>query len=134
MKIADLGSTNRSTRRMQVTRRDMLKIAAAGLLVLPSGTFLGAAAPSNKLNIALIGADGRGRAHYEGLAKENVVAICDVDETHLDFAANVFPNAKRYIDWRECLDHPELDAIVCCTTDQTHAFVSSWALNRDLHI
>ena len=123
-----------ATARHKVTRRDMLKTAAAGLLVLPSGTFLGAAAPSNKLNIALIGADGRGRAHYEGLAKENVVAICDVDETHLDFAANVFPNAKRYIDWRECLDHPELDAIVCCTTDQTHAFVSSWALNRDLHI
>lgn len=117
-----------------VSRRDMLKTAATGLLVLPSGMLFGAAAPSNKLNIALIGADGRARAHYEGLSAENVVAICDVDETHLDFAANVFPNAKRYIDWRECLGHPDLDAVVCCTTDQTHAFVSNWALNRDLHV
>ena len=117
-------------------RRRFLKAAAAGagLLILPSGTRAGAAAPSNKLNIALIGADGRGRAHYEALLEENVVALCDVDEEHLDFAAQTFPDAKRYIDWRECLDHPELDAIVCCTTDQTHAFISSWALDRNLHI
>ncbi|MBX3179483.1 MAG: Gfo/Idh/MocA family oxidoreductase [Candidatus Hydrogenedentes bacterium] len=117
-------------------RRDFLKTAAAGagLLILPSGAFAGPNAPSNKLNVALIGADGRGRAHYEALATENVVALCDVDETHLDFAQQTFPDAKRYIDWRECLDHPELDAIVCCTTDQTHAFISSWALDRDLHI
>lgn len=117
-------------------RRTFLKSAAAGagLLILPSGFALGQNAPSSKLNIALIGADGRGRAHYDSIKGENVVAICDVDETHLDFAQQTFPNAKRYVDWRECLDHPELDAIVCCTTDQTHAFVASWALDRNLHI
>jgi hypothetical protein len=121
---------------IRVKRRDLLKSAAAtaGLLILPSGTFAGAAAPSNKLNIALIGADGRARAHYDGISGENVVAICDVDEEHLDFAGNVFPKAKRYIDWRECLDHPGLDAIVCCTTDQTHAFIANWAMLRDLHV
>lgn len=135
MRMASIGrSSKRATSGQTVTRRNMLKTAATGLLILPSGMFSGAAAPSNKLNIALIGADGRGRAHYDGLAAENVVAICDVDETHLDFAAKVFPNAKRYIDWRECLEHPDLDAVVCCTTDQTHAFVANWALNRDLHI
>ena len=118
------------------SRRQFLTGAAAtaGLLILPSGMRTGAAAPSNKLNIALIGADGRGRAHYEGLLGENVVALCDVDEEHLDFAQQTFPKAKRYVDWRECLDHPDLDAIVCCTTDQTHAFVSSWAMERDLHV
>ena len=120
----------------QVKRRTFLKTAAtgAGLLILPTGTVFGQNAPSNKLNVALIGADGRGRAHYEALEDENVVALCDVDETHLDFAGNVFPKAKRYVDWRECLDHPELDAVVCCTTDQTHAFVANWALNRGLHV
>ncbi len=119
-----------------VGRRDFLKAgaAAAGLVILPTGTLAGAQAPSNKLNIALIGADGRGRAHYDGIKGENVVALCDVDEQHLDFAAQTFPNAKRYIDWRECLDHPDLDAVVCCTTDHTHAFIANWALNRDLHI
>ena len=136
MKTPDDHSPSNAAKPFQPKRRDFLKTAAAGagLLILPSGTFAAPNAPSNKLNIALIGADGRARAHYEALASENVVAICDVDETHLDFAAQTFPDAKRYVDWRECLDHPELDAVVCCTTDQTHAFVSSWALDRDLHI
>ncbi len=45
-----------------------------------------------------------------------------------------FPQAKEYEDWRKCLDHPGLDAVLCCTTDHTHAFIANWALNRDYHI
>ena len=117
-------------------RRDFLKAGAvgAGLLILPSGARAGANAPSNKLNIALIGADGRGRAHYDALSSENVVALCDVDEEHLAFAANEFPSAKHYVDWRKCLEQKDLDAVVCCTTDHTHAFVANWAMNRGLHV
>ena len=44
-------------------RRDLLK-TAAGLTILKSGTLRGQTAPSNKLNIALIGVWGRGTAHY----------------------------------------------------------------------
>lgn len=120
-----------------VERRQFLKTAAAagaGLLILPSGTVFGASKPNDKLNIALIGAHGRAVAHYDGLATENVVAICDVDEKHLDLAAMKFPKAKRYVDWRKCVDQKNLDAVVCCTTDHTHAFVTNWALNRDLHV
>ncbi|MCC6489541.1 MAG: Gfo/Idh/MocA family oxidoreductase [Candidatus Hydrogenedentes bacterium] len=136
MKTPGRSATSGATKPSRYGRRDFLKAGAAGagLLILPSGTFASAQAPSNKLNIALIGADGRGRAHYDALSGENVVALCDVDEEHLAFAANVFPEAKRYVDWRECLEQPGLDAVVCCTTDQTHAFVANWALNRDLHI
>lgn len=137
MKTQANGASDEGRGSVKVNRRDMLKTAAAataGFLILPSGALAGPNAASNKLNIALIGADGRARAHYEGLSSENVVALCDVDETHLDFAAGVFPNAKRYVDWRECLQQEDLDAVVCCTTDQTHAFVSNWALNRNLHV
>ena len=55
----------------------------------------GADAPSNKLNIALIGTWGRGEAHFGGIARENVVALCDVNEKHLAFAAQKFPGAKQ---------------------------------------
>jgi predicted dehydrogenase len=129
-------ATGKVSSPLPIGRREFIKAGAAGagLLILPSGTFASAQAPSNKLNIALIGSDGRGRAHYDALSKENVVALCDVDDEHLAFAAEVFPDAKRYVDWRECLEQPDLDAVVCCTTDQTHAFVANWALNRDLHI
>ena len=120
-----------------VNRRQFLKSTAAagtGLLILPSGSLLGANAPSNKLNVALIGAWGRGRAHHSSIATENVVALCDVDENNMAKAAEKFPKARLYVDWRKCLEQKDLDAVICSTTDHTHAFIANWALNRDLHI
>jgi predicted dehydrogenase len=121
----------------RTTRRGFLQSTAAagtGLLILPSGTVRGENRPSNKLNIALIGSGGRARAHYSTLQSENVVALCDVDSNELKKPTQLFPKAKVYEDWRKCLDHPGLDAVLCCTTDFTHAFIANWALNRDLHI
>jgi len=118
-------------------RREFIKTAAvagAGLLVLPSGVRGGENAPSNKLNVALIGVWGRGLAHYDSLSGENVVALCDVNEKRFPDALKRFPNAKTYVDWRKCLDQKGLDAVVGCTADHTHAFIANWALNRDLHV
>jgi len=123
------------TKSNRVSRRQFLKsTAASGLLILPSGSLLGANAPSNKLNVALIGAWGRGKAHHRSIATENVVALCDVDENNMAKAAEKFPKAKLYVDWRKCLEQKDLDAVICSTTDHTHAFIANWALNRDLHI
>ncbi len=119
------------------SRRELLTrgaLAGAGLTILPSGTLFGQNTPNNRLNVALIGVGGRGRAHYSTLEDENVVALCDVDQVKMKPGVEKFPKAKIYSDWRKCLDHPGLDAILCCTTDFTHAFISNWALARDLHI
>ncbi|MDB6138782.1 MAG: oxidoreductase domain protein, partial [Verrucomicrobiaceae bacterium] len=94
----------------------------------------GTDAPSNKLNIALIGVWGRGLAHYDSLSEENVIALCDVNEKRFPDALKRFPGATTYTDWRKCLDHKGLDAVVICTADHTHAFVANWALNRNLHV
>jgi len=118
-------------------RRDFIRasaVAGAGFMVLPTGTLFGQNKPSDRLNVALIGAYGRARAHYGTLKDENVVAICDVNQLNIPFAAKEFPKAKVYEDWRQALDHPGLDAVLCCTTDHTHAFIANWALNRDLHV
>jgi predicted dehydrogenase len=120
-----------------IQRRQFLKSSAAagvGFLILPSGTLSGANAPSNKLNVAMIGTWGRADAHFGAISKENVVALCDVDENHVAYAAEKFPNAKHYVDWRKCLDQKDLDAVICCTTDHTHAFIANWAMNRGLHV
>jgi len=120
-----------------VRRRDFLKSTATigtGLTILPSGFLSGATAPSNRLNIALIGAYGRATAHYRGLANENVTAICDVDKNYLAIAAKEFPKASHYVDWRECIEQKDLDAVVCCTLDHTHGFIANWAMNRGLHV
>ncbi len=117
-------------------RRRFLKqsAAGAGMLLLPSGIVSGKNSPNHKLNIALIGAGGRATAHFGAVAGENVVALCDVDENHLAAAAKRFAGAKQYVDWRKCLEQKDLDAIVCATTDHTHAHIANWAMQRGLHV
>ena len=120
-----------------VARRQFLKstaVAGAGLTILPGGMLAGPNAPNNKLNVALIGTGGRGRAHFGAVEGENVVALCDVNEQALASAANKFSGAKHYADWRKCLEQKDVDSVVCSTTDHTHAFISNWALNRGMHV
>jgi predicted dehydrogenase len=109
-------------------------LAAAGPLILPHLSLFGANAPSNKLNIALIGVWGRALAHYPAIEMENVVALCDVNEGHLANAAKKFTGAKTYVDWRKCLDQKDINAVVICTPDHHHAFIANWALNRGHHV
>ena len=120
-------------------RRHFLKSASAtgaGLLILPTGTLFGQNRPSNKLNVALIGVWGRGLAHYNALRKENVVALCDVNELRFPDALKAFPGAKTYTDWRQLLDKEvkNIDAVVCCTPDHHHAHIAMWAMARDKHV
>jgi predicted dehydrogenase len=112
-------------------------LAAVAPLVITHFKVFGADSPGNKLNLALIGAGGRAQAHYEALLTQNVVALCDIDETHLAAALLKFPGAKTYVDWRKLLDDHKalgLDGIVICTLDHTHAFIANWAINRGLHV
>jgi predicted dehydrogenase len=117
-------------------RRDLLKSAAAGagLTILRSGMLQGQTAPSNRLNVALMGVWGRGTAHYNVLRGENVVALCDVNDTRTKEGLQVFPKAKTYWDWRRCLDQKDIEAVVICTADHHHAFIANWAINRGMHV
>ena len=119
-----------------ITRRKFIASSAAfaGFNLMPSGTLLGKNPASNRLNVALIGAHGRAKWHYDSLKTENVVAICDVNELMLPPALKEFPDATVYKDWRKALEHPGVDAVLCCTPDHHHAFISNWALNRDMHV
>lgn len=137
MKRTKNAAIDQSASTQTPSRRTFLKTAAAAggaFMILPSTIRAGAYAANEKLNIALIGAHGRATAHYDGLASENVVALCDVDENHLALAAEKFPNAQQYVDWRKCLEQKDIDSVVCCTTDHTHAFVANWSMNRGFHI
>ena len=123
-----------------LSRRNFVKntaTAGAGFMILPSGSFAGANSPSNKLNIGLIGAWGRAIAHWEWIARENVVAVCDLNDKFLKIGLEGLghPKAKTYRDWRVMLDkQKDLEAIVVCTPDHTHAHIATWALNRGLHV
>src|SRR5258708_17827992 len=117
-------------------RRDLLKSAArgAGLTILRSRTLRGQDAPSNKLNVALMGVWGRGTAHYTVLGNENVVALCDVNDIRKKEALQISPKAKTYWDWRRVLDQKDVEAVMICTADHHHAFIANWALNRNIHV
>jgi len=118
-------------------RREFLKsaiVTGAGLLILPGGARAGKNSPGNKLNVAMIGTWGRAHAHFGPISSENVVALCDVNEEHLADAAKRFPEAKTYVDWRKCLEQKDIDAVICSTTDHTHAFIANWAMNRGMHV
>lgn len=117
-------------------RRQFLKsalVTGTGVLFFPGGVVRGQA-PSNRLNVALIGTWGRGCAFHDTLDQENVVALCDVDANLLAKAGERFPQAQRYADWRECLTQDDIDAVVICTPDHHHAMIANWSMNRGHHV
>ncbi|MCH7556570.1 MAG: Gfo/Idh/MocA family oxidoreductase [Planctomycetes bacterium] len=122
---------------LRMKRRTFLKqgaMAGAGLMVLKSGILKAGNSPNEKLNIAVIGVGGRGRSNMNNVKSENIVALCDLNGKNLAAAAKQFPRAKTYIDWRKCLEQKDIDAVVCSTTDHTHAFINVWAMNRGMHV
>ena len=93
-------------------RRKFIEAAAAtaALTAMPGVARARRSAPSERLNVALIGVWGRGLAFYDTLSRENVVALCDVNEKRFPDALKRFPGAKTYVDWRKCLERPKRPA------------------------
>lgn len=88
-----------------------------------------ALSPNDRPAVALIGCGGMGR-YDSKLASEfgDVVALCDVDENRLDEAQKQHPGAKRYRDFRDCLEHPGLHAIINGTPDHWHTLINLAAI------
>lgn len=91
--------------------------------------------PNEKLNIAVVGPGGRGFDNLMGVSGENIVAICDVDDTRAAKGIELFPQAKQFRDFRKLFDTPKLfDAVVVSTTDHTHAPIAAWAMKAGKHV
>jgi predicted dehydrogenase len=125
----------------QANRRDFLKTTAAGgvgLWVVASGGSVLGKAPSETVNVAIIGAGGRGRSHVTGIpnAGGKIVALCDVDDNNLAAAAKEHDGAYKYNDFRKMLDerHKEIDAVVVATPDHTHAVAAAAAMKLGKHV
>ena len=93
------------------------------------------------IRMAFIGSGGRGGAnlHEFYALGEEIVALCDVDMGHADWAANEVkercPNARKYQDWRVMLDKErDLDAVVVSTPDHMHAACAIAAMERGFHV
>ena len=92
--------------------------------------------PSDKLNVACIGAGGMGESDVRGIgAIENVYALCDVDWRQAQNSFNANPRAKKYKDFREMLDKERgIDAVTITTPDHTHAVATMMALKAGKHV
>ena len=122
---------------LHTTRRSFLQTTAAAGCLAGMPAVHTSAAPkeaSDKLNIAIIGAGGRGAANTRGVQSENIVALCDVNGKVLQQAGERFPDAKRYRDWREVIDDRRVDAVVISTADHHHALAAIAAMRAGKHV
>jgi predicted dehydrogenase len=120
----------------RVSRRRFLKsTSAAGTVLLGAPAFLRSKELNEKLNIAIIGAGGRGAANTQSVKSENIVALCDVSEPNLNKAAQKYPQARKYEDFRKLFDKAnDIDAVVVSTAEHTHAFATLPALQLGKHV
>ncbi|MDB6056671.1 MAG: putative dehydrogenase [Verrucomicrobiales bacterium] len=114
-----------------VSRRNFFKQTAfttAGVWLGTSSLFARKLSANDKLNIGVIGTMNRAASNIAGVKNQNIVAICDVDETYLAQTHAKLPSAKTYIDFRRLIDQKDIDAIVVSTPDHTHAVAALTAL------
>lgn len=120
-------------------RRDFLKtttLAGAGVLVGSRELLAQNQAPNDRINFACIGVGGKGDSDTADAAKfGNIVAICDVDDNILAKAAQKYPSAKKYNDYRKMLEEmgKSIDAVTVSTPDHSHAPAASMAMKMGKH-
>ena len=83
-----------------------------------------------KLNIAGIGTQGRAASNVSGVADQNMVALVDTSQSCLEAAAEKYPHARQYRDFRVMLEKEgdNIDAVVVSTADHTHAPAAAMAM------
>src|SRR6185437_13280392 len=114
-------------------------VAAAAVSIVPAHVLAGGPGtrPSEKLNIACIGLGWPGRKDTDALAStNNIVALCDVDESQsLDFRKK-YSAARQFQDARKMLDEmgKGIDAVIVATPDHTHAVIAMDAMRRGKHV
>jgi hypothetical protein len=125
-----------------ISRRNFIGttgVAAAGFTILPGSVIsrFGRQAPSDKLNIAVVGIGGMGNTNLKAVAPtENIVALCDVDWGYAKKVFDANPNAKAYWDWRKMYDEmgKSIDAVIIATADHSHAVIAANAMTMGKHI
>ena len=124
-------------RSLLIPRRAFTAGLAAGGFFATHG--FGAAAaegPADTLDVAVIGIGGQGAANLAGVSGQNIVALCDVDETRGAKGFERFPRAQRFTDFRRMFDAvgKQIDAVVISTPDHTHFHPAWWAIERGKHV
>lgn len=124
-----------------VSRRKFLDSMTVAALAVP---FLGTSAirlasPKNKLRHACIGVGGMGWHDLQNFRQHpdvEIVALCDVDANNLLKAAELFPNARTYSDWRELLKQEQdvIHSVNVTVPDHNHFAIAYQAIQNGKHV
>ena len=124
----------------KLTRRNFLKGTAAAAVASQLKKPFHSHNPrytlaASKLNVAAIGAGGKGYSDINHCSDENIVALADVDSKRAAQAFAEFDKASKYADFRDMLDkHPEIDAVTISTPDHFHAYAADYAMRLGKHV
>lgn len=143
----------KETEKSGMSRRKFLNSVAltgAAFSIVPRNVLggQGYTAPSDKLNIAVVGVGGKGRSDMTSVSQtENIVALCDVDDRKMDGTlrktkedgnmtlAETLEKAPKYKDFRVMLEKEKgIDAITVSTPDHTHAVAAMAAMQLGKHV
>lgn len=124
----------------KISRRDFmgtLGATAAAFTIVPRYVLGGPGhtPPSEKLNIACIGAGGQGARDIGQVSSENILALCDVDERQAGKTFQLYSKAAKYRDFRKMLEKEKnIEAVIVATPDHTHAVAAMMALKMGKHL
>ncbi len=130
----------------ELTRRKFIKATGAGLVASAAPLIFsrnGHAAPSETVNVAVVGVGGRGGGHagnFASMKNSRLVAVCDVDSKKAEKVAKNESKekgpVKAYTDFRRMLEDKSIgiDAVSIATCDHWHTPVALAALVAGKHV
>ncbi len=122
--------------------------ATAGLLSRRTALSAPKRGANETIRVGVIGVGSQGDAHVRDiplLAGVQLVALCDIDESHLDPQKNKFVHKAeeilgrpmdRYVDIRKLLEDKSIDVVHVVTPNHWHSLASIWALQagKDVYV
>jgi predicted dehydrogenase len=119
------------TRRSFIKKSTMAASAMGTITILPRRVWSASVAPSDKVNVALIGCNNMGfgiLGHHLDTQMVNCVALCDVDKNVLNAKAQEVKNRYGqqpvlYGDYRQVLERNDVDAVIIGTPDHWHCLI-----------
>ncbi len=125
------------------SRRDFLKKAAlaGAALSVPASSYARILGANERVGLGMIGIGQQSRGHLFSLVNtfrnaSQVIGLCDVYQTNLDFAKRIAPGIDSYTDFRKVLDRKDVDAVVIGTPDHWHAVqtVMACQAGKDVYV
>ena len=127
-----------------LNRRDFIRkstIVSAGAILAPVilNSCSSKAVPSDRLNVAFIGAGGKGFHAIQILVNSpmmNIVALADVDDNRAAETYKFLPKVRHFTDFRKMFDKmgDQIDAVVVSTPDHTHHYIAKYCMLKGKHV